>query len=73
MSAFTPIEAEKYSSFGGVSIAEEDDIRYITDCDDQDYVKYDGVGFEDGAKSITLTVRSSKKSHIELALGLVSG
>ncbi len=73
MSAFAPIEAEKYSSFGGVSAAEENGIKYITECDDQDYVKYDGVGFEDGAGSITLTVRSAKESHIELALGLVSG
>ena len=73
MSAFTPIEAEKYSGFGGISVAEENGVKYITECDDQDYVKYDGIGFEDGAKSITLTVRSNKQSHIELALGLVSG
>lgn len=73
MSAFSVIEAEKYSGFGGVSIAEEDGIKYITECDDQDYVKYDGVGFEDGAKAIRITVRSVKESHIELALGLVSG
>lgn len=73
MSAFRTIEAEKYSGFGGISVAEENGMKFITECDDQDYVKYDGVGFEDGAKSIALTVRSNKESHIELALGLVSG
>ena len=73
MSAFRTIEAEKYSGFGGISIKEENGAKFITECDDQDYVKYDGVGFEDGAKSITLTVRSNKESYIELALGLVSG
>ncbi len=73
MSAFETINASKYTATGGVSIAEENGIKYITDCDDQDYVKYDGIGFEDGAKSISLTVRSNKASHIELALGLVSG
>ena len=73
MSAFRTIEAEKYSSAGGVSVAEDNVISYVTECDDQDYVKYDGVGFEDGAKAIRLRVRSTKSSHIELALGLVSG
>lgn len=73
MSAFRTIEAEKYSSAGGVSTAEENGVSYVTECDDQDYVKYDGVGFEDGAKAIRLKVRSTKSSHIEMALGLVSG
>lgn len=72
ISAYSDIEAEQMSASGGIEIA-EDDVRYITECDDQDYAKYDSVGFDEAAGAISLTVRSTKQSHIELALDSVSG
>jgi putative cell wall-binding protein len=73
-SAYAPIQAEKFSATGGVTAATEGTTGYITGVDDQDYSRYDGVGFDaGGAEAIRLTVRSTKASTIEFATGSVSG
>lgn len=71
-SAFSPIEGEAFTATGGVTKATEGDVEYLTEADDQDYARFDGVGFDQGAEAITLTVRSTKESQIEFALGSVS-
>ncbi|GIF01483.1 hypothetical protein Ari01nite_89470 [Paractinoplanes rishiriensis] len=66
------IQAETFDASGGVSTASEDPTSWVTQTDDQDYVRYDSVGFGNGVAAIALTVRSQKASHLELALGSVS-
>ncbi|MEU2202596.1 discoidin domain-containing protein [Isoptericola sp. NPDC019482] len=70
---YTGIDAEDFDATGGVQTATSDGTSYVTETDDQDYVRYDSVGFGDGAQALDLRVRTTKASHLELALGSVSG
>jgi hypothetical protein len=55
-----------------VSTGAEDMASWVTQADDQDYVRYDSVGLGNGVEAIRLTVRSQKASHLEMAFGSVS-
>ncbi|MFC7535338.1 discoidin domain-containing protein [Actinoplanes sp. GCM10030250] len=66
------IQAEAFDATGGVTTASDGPVIWVTGTDDQDYVRYDSVGFGGGVAAIRLDVRSSKASHLEMALGSVS-
>lgn len=76
ISAFDKIAASNFSEQAGISIStDRSGIRYITDCNNFDYIKFNNVGFERvGAQYIVLKVSSELTgTTLQVVLDSVGG